>query len=351
MATRTVLLPRPLDHQLRILLHNSRFKLLMCGRRWGKTATGLMASIAGHGPTLKDFKGAASGATIWWVGPTYKTIDNSHIWDDLQKACNGAWLDKREVDKRITLPGGGSITIRSAEDPNSLRGPGLDGVIVDEAAFLSVDAWENSIRPALADKQGWAILCSTPNGRNWFYERYCKAVEGRKGWKAWKLPSSQNPLVTSDELEDIKDQLGPRRFAQEHEAEPMQVEGAMWPGDYFGDDIWCDEWPDHFERKVIAVDPSLGASELADYSAIVFVGLTRGLFWIDADIERRSPGQIVEDTVRMCSHHEPDAVGVESNGFQTVLGDMFDNYCSQHNMPPLPLHMIHNSEKKEVRIE
>jgi hypothetical protein len=83
----------------------------------------------------------------------------------------------------------------------------------------------------------------------------------------------------------------------------------------------------------------------------VFIGLTRGLLWVDADIQRRSPGQIVQDTVTMCGQHQPDAVGIESNGFQTVLGDLFDNYCSQNNMPPLPLHMIHNSEKKEVRIE
>ena len=232
-----------------------------------------------------------------------------------------------------------------------MRGPGLDGVIVDEAAFISADAWENSLRPALADKRGWAILGSTPNGRNWFYDRYRRAIAGRQRWQAWKLPSSQNPLMTEAELQDAKDEMGPRKFAQEHEAEPIEVEGAMWPGTYFGDSIWTDYWPDTFEKSAIAVDPSLGKSDLADYSAIIFLGLTAGKMYVQASIRKRPPGDIVRDTVRMFQRLRPGAVGVESNGFQAVLGTLFDLHCERENIAPLPIHLIHNSMKKEVRIQ
>lgn len=298
------------------------------------------------------------------MGPNYPTIVNSEIWRDLQRSCNGCWLDKSEVDKRITLPGGGSITVKSADNPDSLRGAGLDGVVVDEAAFLSVDAWENAIRPALADKQGWAILASTPNGRNWYYDRYRKAVDGREGWMAWRLPSAQNPLMTEKELADAKEEMGPRKFAQEHEAEPMEVEGAMWPFSFFDENkIWCseDDWPDVFEHSAIAIDPSLAPTEVrtksglaeptSDYSAIVFVGLSRGLIWVDADIKRRSPGQIVLDGVRMYQRHRPRDFGVESNYYQSVLSDLFDIHCMQNHLAPLPICLINNHTKKEVRIE
>lgn len=310
-----------------------------------------MASIAGHGPKLRTFKGAIDGKRIWWVAPSYPTLVASNIWKDLKRATRDAATNTSETDRTITLPGGGTIAIRSADDPDSLRGPGLDGLIVDEAAFLSVEAWQSALRPALADKQGWAMLQSTPNGRNWFYKLFNDAKD-REGWMRWQLPSSDNPLMTSSEIESLKLDLGPRKFAQEHEAQFTEAEGAMWPASYFGESIWCTEWPDAFEFSVIAVDPSIGANELADYSAIVFVGLCGGLLYVDANIARRDPGKIVRDTIGEFQRLMPEAVGIEADGFQQVLKPLFDMTCNQMRLPPLPLHLIWTEGvKKEVRVE
>jgi hypothetical protein len=85
----TVLLPRPLPHTLPVLLSPSRFKAVLCGRRWGKTATGLQMCLRGHGSFKGQFKGAINGGNIWWVAPDYTQIESSRIWEDLKKAtCN-----------------------------------------------------------------------------------------------------------------------------------------------------------------------------------------------------------------------------------------------------------------------
>lgn len=359
MATSIVSLPTPLPHQTDILMSDARFKIVAEGRRGGKTAMGLLAVLLGHGPTRGTFRGAIDGARIWWVAPSYKTIDASNIWSDLKRAARPAWpdekqwnLNKSEVNKRIILPGGGEVSVRSADDPDSLRGPGLDGLVMDEAAFLHVDSWLSALRPTLSDKQGWCMMISSPNGHNWFHDVY-KDAKDRPGWQRWRYPSSINPLLTAHELDEMRHDLGPRRFAQECMAEFADIEGARFPHEYFEDHIWTDEWPPDFELSVITVDPSMGRTKASDFSAIVFAGLTGGKWYIDCDIERRPPTQIVADTIRMFGQYHPNTVGVESNGFQAVLHPLFDQHCQLHNLPPLPICLIDNGPNqgsKEARI-
>ena len=71
-----------------------------------------------------------------------------------------------ETHRRVTLPGGGVLQVRSADDPDSLRGEGLDFLVMDEAAYIKEDAWIEALRPALSDRKGSALFISTPAGRN-----------------------------------------------------------------------------------------------------------------------------------------------------------------------------------------
>src|SRR5262245_14538783 len=164
-ATPTVSLPEEFPHQAAVLSHPARMKVVICGRRWGKTALGLLAVINGHG----GGKGALGGARIWWVAPSHPIA--SAIWRDLKAACRDAWTHKDEVQWRIELPGGGSVTVRSAIDPESLVAEGLDGLVVDEAARVRKEAWD-FLRPTLADRQGWAIFITTPKGFNWVHDLF-----------------------------------------------------------------------------------------------------------------------------------------------------------------------------------
>lgn len=348
MEMPTAYLPKPLSHQMPLLLDPARFKLAAMGRRWGKTCAAMLAAVCGHGPRPNALRGALDGGRIWWVAPDYTQIDSSKIWIDLKRALESCWTHKSEVDRTIYLPGGGSIAVRSADNQKSLRGPGLDGLVIDEAAFLKETDWAEALRPALADKQGWAMLITTPNGHNWWYDMW-RLAQKREGYRAWQRPSSDNPLVTAEELDSIRDEIGERAFAQEHLAQFQSMDGAEWPAEYFTD-IYGDYWPAKFELTCIAVDPSKGRDH-GDFSAIVFAGLHHGKIWVDASIARRPAPQIAADLVTFYGDHGADEVFVEANANQDTLMYREVNLLVQdRGLYPLPLTTQENKEKKVSRI-
>jgi len=346
---RRLILPRELPHQRPILLDPSRFKVLACGRRWGKTALGLLATIQGHGPHRGARLGAVDGGNIWWVAPTFTIA--TKIWRDLRRASRDGWQDKSETERRIVYPGGGSITVRSSDDPDSMRGDGLDGLVIDEAAFVEQRAWRDALRPALSDRLGWAVFISTPNGRNWFHDLWSNA-ETLDGWRAWQRPSTDNETIHRDEFAAAEQEIGPRAYAQEYEACFTDREGAEFPGHWFSGDIHFTEWPapDRLRFRVVYVDPSKGKTERSDYSAIVMLGLGwDGTMYVDADIERRDVTKIVDDTLRISKEFSPQAVGIEANQFQEVLADIVVERSRAAGFM-LPVHAITNSENKLTRV-
>jgi predicted phage terminase large subunit-like protein len=293
--------------------------------------------------------GAIDGANIWWVGPTF-TI-TSIIWRQLKRATQRAWVEKSEQEKRIELPGGGSIAVRSADNPDSLRGDGLDGLVIDEAAFVEKEAWTESLRPALSDKQGWCIKITTPNGYNWIKDEF-DAAQDRPGVEAWQRPSSDNPVIPAEELREAELDMGPRAFSQEHMAQFCDVAGAEFPGEYFTEKIWVDEWMplESYPWRVIALDPSKGKTDKADYSAFAMMAMDyNGKIWVDADMDRRDVSQILRDGIRLAKGFNPHGVGVESNQFQEVLANDYSKACREASYM-LPLFLINNTMNKRQRI-
>ena len=286
-----------------------------------------------------------------WIAPSVPELYSSNIWTDLKRAFQHAihtgHVEKREHPTRMLLmPGGGQITVRSATE--GIRGAGLDGVILDEAALVDVVIWEEVVRPALVDKQGWAMFFSTPKGLNWFYRLFNRKAPG---WESWHLPSSDNPLIPPEELEAAELDMGPRAFNQEHLAQFLEIQGALWPAEYFHDHIWTDELPDAFEATVVTLDPSMGASEKSDFQAVIFAGLSGGKIWIDCLILRLPPLELVAAVDRFARRYNADRVGVEANGFQAVLEPLFNLYAERERMPPLPIVLITNTINKTERIK
>jgi phage terminase large subunit-like protein len=133
--------------------------------------------------------------------------------------------DIREVDKLIVLPTGGEIQVRSADDPNSLRGEGLDFVVMDECAFMREEAWTEALRPALSDRKGGALFISTPKGRNWFWRMWMSDAEDVR---AWRFPTGSNPYIDPGEVASAKRGLPERIFRQEYEAEFIDDAGGVF---------------------------------------------------------------------------------------------------------------------------
>lgn len=315
--------------QKRILDDGARFKVLRCGRRWGKTVTGTIASIAGHGVGRSRI-GAINGGVVWWVTPVARQANK--YWRYAKAVTENVRLDKNEKDREIYLPGGGILGVRSADDPDTLRGEGLDGVVMDEAAFMQKRVWTNVVRPALSDKGGWAIFPTTPNGFNWFKD-LCDNYKDRRGWGFWQLPTSSNPLIPQSEIDAARIDLGELDFRQEYNAEFVRDAESEF-GEYLDGSIWwTGEPPADSVVRLVAVDLSKGKTDKSDFTAIVAGYFDpRGYIWVDAEIQRMDMGTISNRTVAWCQYVQPHGTVFEVNGFQELLGDEFRRRAHEANV-------------------
>jgi len=206
-------------HAGQLEVHNSdaRFKVLSAGRRWGKTRLGVNECL----------DAASKGGRAWWVSPSYKTSEVG--WRPLRQIARKIPnAEVRLVDRMVTLPGGGFVAVRSADNPDSLRGEGLDFVVMDECAFMQKEAWTEAIRPALSDRLGKALFISTPKGRNWFWENYQRGINGEEGWQSWTFSTVNNPYIQASEVEAARRDLPEIIFRQEYLAEFIDDSGGVF---------------------------------------------------------------------------------------------------------------------------
>jgi len=195
-----------------------RFKVLACGRRWGKSLMGSLACVTG----------GLRGGRTWWVAPSYKmaTVGWRAI-ARLGRQVPGAQVRLSEM--LVTFPGGGSVQVRSADDPQSLRGEGLTLAVLDECAFMREVAWTEALRPALSDKLGGALFISTPAGRNWFWRLWMRGQDAaERDWRSWRFPTRDNPYIAPSEIEAARRDLPERIFQQEYEAEFLESSGEVF---------------------------------------------------------------------------------------------------------------------------
>lgn len=151
-------------------------------------------------------------------------------------------------------------------------------------------------------------------------------------------------------LQEIERAIGPYKWSCLYQQMPTLATKAEWPESYW-DDIWTEKWPDKFELAAIAVDPSKGKdTKKSDYSGIVFVGLCGNRMYVDADLARRPPSQIVRDTIQFWLQNPSDGVLLETNQFQELLAPEFARQTAEMKVPPLPLATVENFVNKEVRI-
>lgn len=199
--------------------HPARFKVLDCGRRWGKTRLGVMECL----------DAAARGGRAWWVAPSYKMSEVG--WRPLRRLASripGAQI--RKVDRQVILPSRGEVAVRSADNPDSLRGEGLDFVVLDECAFMQEAAWSEALRPALADRMGKALFISTPKGRNWFWRLWVLGQSSEADWQSWQFTSYDNPFIQPDEIDAARRLQPDRVFRQEFLAEFIDDAGGVFRG-------------------------------------------------------------------------------------------------------------------------
>lgn len=218
MTTIDITLPRLHASQWDIISHPARFRVAACGRRFGKT-------LSASGEAVRV---AASGGRVWWVAPTYEVTKRG--WNGaLQLARQMPGVEVRRGEREIHFPGGGFIGFKTADTGAGLRGEGLDFVVIDEAAFVRESAWTDDLRPALSDRQGRALIISTPIGRNWFWRAWLRGQDPHEtDWHSWTFPTADNPYIPAEEIESARALLPARTFQQEYLAEFLDDGGAVF---------------------------------------------------------------------------------------------------------------------------
>ncbi len=193
-------------------------RVLACGVRWGKsTAAAMEAAAALLAP--------AERALGWVVAPTFDLTDR--VFAPVVAAIEARFehrvleLDLRERKLVVQNLGGGRSELRgkSADRPVTLLGEGVDWMIVDEAARLDASVWNEYLSARLVDRDGWALLLSTPRGDNWFLEVFRYGGRWRRpDWESWQSPSSENPLLDPAVIETQRATLSPDAFNEQFEA-------------------------------------------------------------------------------------------------------------------------------------
>ena len=250
---------KPHETQREWLLCDARAKVASCGRRWGKTEAAAVDATT--------FAITRPGSVQIIVSPTY---DQSRlIFDTVERLAMASSVTRRlaKVTRtpypRITL-GGSVIMARTAdEDGRNLRGHSADRVIVDEAAYVRDSVVTEVIAPMLADRNGKLVMISTPFGKNHFYRAFVRGAESRgpraesTGTASFTFPSWANPHISREYIETQRQEISPRQFSVEYEAQFIDDSSCVFP------------WED-IEAAAVAVDtPSPGGEGWGEGACIV----------------------------------------------------------------------------------
>ena len=196
--------------QQNIFDRDTRFACVSAGRRFGKTYLSMyeIARVARH-----------PGKRIFYVAPSFRQAKQI-IWEDIKhQMFRRNWAKRaNESDLTLQLVNGSTISLRSADNPDSMRGVSLDFAVLDECAYMSQDTWTSVLRPTLSDRQGGALFISTPAGYNWFYDMWQHAHTA-PDWSAYQYTTLSGGNVPESEVEAARADLDLRTFQQEYEAQ------------------------------------------------------------------------------------------------------------------------------------
>jgi hypothetical protein len=327
-----------------------RFKVIAAGRRCGKSNLSIKKIIAAG---LE----APAGSAVLYVGPTQSQV-RQIAWEAILEQGREVIKSAHVNSLDITLVTGVKIHLRSAENPDTLRGLKLHFAVIDEAAFIKDDnLWSRIIRPALSDLKGGAWFISSPSGRNWFYDLY-KVGQNQEDmdWKSWHKTTFDNPTIDPAEIESAKKTLSSFSFKQEFLAS----------FDNAGQDVFKEEWlktkPEpSYGEYVIAIDlagfeevgknPNASKSRL-DESAIAIVKVEDNGDWWVKKIEagRWDIKATASKILAVIRDYKPIAVGIEKGALKNAVAPFLNDLMRKNNVYVHISDLTHGNKRKQDRI-
>ncbi len=226
-----VLIPyKPRDAFKPLHTRSQRWAVVVAHRRAGKTVACVNELIK----AALTFKGV--DGRFAYVAPFYRQA-KSVAWDYIKRfSAVVPGIEINESELRIDYPNGSRIQLFGADNADALRGLFFDGVVADEYGDWKPSVWGYVIRPALADRGGWAVIIGTPKGRNEFFDVYQRAGTD-VDWLVLTIKASESGLLPAKELDALRKELTEDAWRQEMECD---FDAAL-PGAIFGKELWLAE--------------------------------------------------------------------------------------------------------------
>lgn len=205
---------------------SARFFVMVCGRRFGKTTASAMEAT---------YYASQPNKRIWLVGLSYDKADLMfrEIWQLMVIGRANDIVRASEKERYIKFKWGTVVEAKSADNPDSLVGEGLDLLIIDEAAKVKRRIWDMYLSPTLSDRKGKAIFITTPEGFNWIYDLFLLGKEDEL-WESHQAPSWDNHFAFPDATKDPfiverKRNMSKEVFDQEYGAKFTSFAGRVYP--------------------------------------------------------------------------------------------------------------------------
>lgn len=206
----------------RVVNNKSKYHVLVSSRQCGKTlmALNLLLYYAINYP----------GSYNVFVSPIFDQSKKS--FTDLKRAAGDNALIKSFNSSELIMEfrNGSIIRMVSGESKANLRGFTCSGILIlDEAAFMTKDLWEEVLMATTIIKGKKVLFISTPNGFNWFYDLYeCGLSNEYPDWESHRIRSTDNPYLPIETINMAKLMLPTKAYLQEYEGEFVEGGGSVF---------------------------------------------------------------------------------------------------------------------------
>jgi phage terminase large subunit-like protein len=331
--------------QLEIFKSDARFKIVVAGRRFGKSyLSAWLLLINAIQSKSKD---------VFYIAPTFQQAKDI-MWSMLKELGKDLIIQAYENTAVLTLINGRKIYLKGSDRPETLRGTGISYVVLDEYASMKPVVWEQIIRPSLADVQGRALFIGTPAGKNHFFDLYNDASDDDE-WDSFQYKSIDNPFLPATEIKASKKNMSTMSFRQEFEASFETFSGGIFKESWFK----LDEEPDE-GSYVIAIDPAgyeqsekernLKRSRL-DETAIAIVKIDRDKWWVKDILHGRwNIKETAKRILKAAIDVEATTVGIEIGALRNAILPYLEDEMRTENQWLSIAELRHGGKKKNDRI-
>jgi len=277
--------------QAKVWQKDCRFKVLICGRRFGKTFLAIAWLLA---------NAERERGIHYYIAPSYvmaKTI----AWALLKEMAGTRIREKNESELRVVLKNGSTIVLKGSENHNALRGVSLSSAVLDEFAFMAHEVWTEVIRPATSDRLAPVLFISSPAGWNWAKDIYDFASQPEnENWFAWSFTTAEGGNVRVEEIEAARKELPERTFRQEYLASFEALTNRVYSN--FSHTVHVREdcpTPDTAHRLYVGMD-----FNITPMSAVVCIRQGDVLFAVDEiSIEHSNTTEMSQEIHSRYPHH------------------------------------------------